>query len=78
MEGNSNNFGGVTLVNGTTHIIADSVTLVSGGRVWKLRVPSVQESVENVMLLEVKQGNRWYPAQEFVVTDDSRFDFDLN
>lgn len=59
---------GVTLVNGTSAGSGDSFTLVSGPRTWRLRVPSVQESAENILILEVKQGTRWYPAQKYVVT----------
>ena len=61
---------GVNLVNGTTTAGGDALTLVSGPRTWRLRIPSVQESVDNIVLLEVKQGSKWYPAQQFIVTAD--------
>ena len=71
MEGLYHNGGGVTLVNGTSGSSDEkTVILVNGTRTWRLRVPSVQESLYNVLMLEVKQGANWYPAQQFVVTDD--------
>jgi len=70
MEGLHHAGGGVTLVNGTTTVSgAEMFTLVNGTRTWRLRVPSVQESFENVLILEVKQGTAWYPAQQYVVTE---------
>ncbi|CAM9105803.1 unnamed protein product [Ectocarpus sp. 12 AP-2014] len=69
MEGGTGSGFGVTLVNGTSTSSGDSVTLVAGSRVWRLRIPSKQESVDNVLMLEVKHGSRWYPAQQFVVTE---------
>lgn len=68
--GGSGSFGGVTLENGESGLGGDSLTLVSGSRTWRLRVPSLQESSDNILLLEVKFGTTWYPAQQFVVTDD--------
>lgn len=68
MDGGQKGSQGVTLVNGTTTVNGDSFTLISGPRTWRLRVPSVQESVDNILILEVKQGTRWYPAQQYVVT----------
>lgn len=68
MEGGSANGFGVTLENGMSTSSGDSMTLASGGRVWRLRVPSIQESFDNILILEVKHGTTWYPAQQFVVT----------
>ncbi|AAK14513.1 EsV-1-95 [Ectocarpus siliculosus virus 1] len=68
MEGGSSNGFGVTLENGMSTTGGDSMTLVSGGRIWRLRVPSIQESSDNILILEVKHGITWYPAQQFVVT----------
>ena len=73
MEGLSHNRGGVNLTNGTTASDGDSFTLSSGKRVWRFRVPSVQQSRSNILILEVKQGTRWYPAQQYVVTEDLKF-----
>lgn len=73
MEGLNHSGGGVNLTNGTTGTSGDVMTLISGSREWRLRVPSVQESIDNILVLEVKQGTTWYPAQQFVVTDDLRF-----
>lgn len=67
------NFGGrgVTLINGTSTTGGESFfTLINGSRAWRFRIPSAQESFENALVLEVKQGRNWYPAQHFVVTDD--------
>lgn len=69
MEGGGGNGFGVTLVNGTSTTGGESMTLVSGSRTWRFRVPSVQESADDILLLEVKHGITWYPAQQFVVTD---------
>ena len=73
MEGLHGGGGGVNLTNGTSGTSGDSMTLISGSREWRLRVPSVQESIDNILVLEVKQGTTWYPAQQFVVTEDLRF-----
>ncbi|CAM9205587.1 unnamed protein product [Pylaiella littoralis] len=70
MEGLGAVSSGVTLENGTSQNVGSSITLVSGRREWRLRVPSVKESSENMFVLEVKQGTTWYPAQEFVIVDD--------
>ncbi|CAM9093487.1 unnamed protein product [Ectocarpus sp. 12 AP-2014] len=66
----SGGLGGVTLETGTSGFVGDTLTLVSGSRTWRLRVPPKAESADNVMILEVKQGTTWYPAQQFVVTED--------
>ncbi|CBN80397.1 EsV-1-95 [Ectocarpus siliculosus] len=68
MEGGSGNGMGVTLENGMSTTGGDSMTLASGGRIWRLRVPSIQESPDNILILEVKHGTTWYPAQQYVVT----------
>lgn len=70
MEGLHHGGRGVTLVNGTMDS-SDQKTLIltNGTRIWRFRVPSVRESLYNVLILEVKQGATWYPAQQFVVTD---------
>lgn len=68
--GGSGGLGGVTLETGSSAIAGDAITLVSGSRTWRLRVPSIQESADNILILEVKFGTTWYPAQQFVVTDD--------
>ena len=67
MDGPNRNVG-VTLVNGTIMTGGESMTLINGSRTWRFRIPSVHESFEDVIILEVKQGNTWYPAQQFVVT----------
>ncbi|CAM9101935.1 unnamed protein product [Ectocarpus sp. 8 AP-2014] len=68
MEGGPGNGLGVTLENGMSTTSGDSMMLASGGRVWRLRVPSIHESSDNILILEVKHGTTWYPAQKFVVT----------
>ncbi|CAN0556626.1 unnamed protein product [Ectocarpus sp. 12 AP-2014] len=68
MEGGLGSGLGVTLENGMSTIGGDSMTLASGGRVWRFRVPSIQETSDNILILEVKRGTTWYPAQQFVVT----------
>lgn len=70
MEGLNHAGGGVSLVNGTMGSSDEkTLILINGTRTWRLRVPSIQESLYNVLMLEVKQGATWYPAQQFVVTD---------
>lgn len=73
MNGGVANGFGVTLENGMSTSASDSMVLISGSRVWRFRVPSVQEATDNILILEVKHGNTWYPAQQFVVTDDLVF-----
>lgn len=60
---------GVTLISGSGIRVGDSITLFSGARSWRIRVPNSKESAQNTLVVEVKKGVRWFKAQEFIVTD---------
>ena len=62
--------GGVTLISGSGIQAGNSVTLVSGARSWRIAIKNSKESAQNKLVIEVKSGTRWIPAQEFVVVDD--------
>ena len=70
MDGNSRGSGGVTLLSGSGILAGDSITLISGAREWRIRIPSTKESESNVLIVEAKQGSRWFVAQEYIVTLD--------
>lgn len=59
MNGATQSNTGVSLVSGSGLVAGDSITLVNGGRQWRLRLPSSKESTANVILLEYKSGVRW-------------------
>lgn len=59
MDGASQSNTGVSLVSGSGLVAGDSVTLVNGGRQWRIRLPSSKESKVDVLLLEYKSGVKW-------------------
>ena len=67
MNGSTQLNTGVSLVSGSGIVAGDSVTLVNGGRQWRIRLPSSQESQSNVLLLEYKSGAKWYTGAVFDV-----------
>ena len=68
MDGRERGSGGVSLSSGSAIFGGDSLLLVSGARQWRIRIPSAQESEDNLLVVEVKQGNGWIVAHEYVVT----------
>ncbi len=69
MDGAQGRGGGVTLLSGSGIQAGDSVTLTSGARSWRIRIPSTKESEVNRIIFEVKLGSRWFVAQEYCVND---------
>lgn len=69
MDGINGGSGGVTLLSGSGIRVNNSITLVNGSRYWRISVLSSKESSDNRMIIEVKRGVKWFPAQEFVVTE---------
>ncbi|CAM9308494.1 unnamed protein product [Ectocarpus sp. 8 AP-2014] len=65
MNGSTQSNTGVSLVSGSGIVAGDSVTLVNGGRQWRIRLPSRQESNANVLLLEYKSGAQWFTGAVF-------------
>lgn len=59
MDGATQSNTGVSLVSGSGLVAGDSITLVNGGRQWRIRLPSSKESKVNVLLLEYKSGVKW-------------------
>lgn len=66
MDGSSGT-SGVTLISGSGIFAGDSITLVNGARQMRIRLPSTKESVENKLIIEVKNGTSWQEIQSFIV-----------
>lgn len=69
MDGASGRGGGVTLLSGSGIFAGDSITLTSGARTWRIRIPSSKESASNTLIIEVKQGASWLEARSFIIAD---------
>jgi hypothetical protein len=69
MDGGKRGSGGVTLISGSGIQAGDSITLTSGAREWRIRIPSTKESEQNILIIEVKRGSRWYLAHEYIVVE---------
>lgn len=67
MDGGSSGNTGVSLLSGSGIVVGDSITLVSGARQWRIRIPSSKESENNVLIVEYKSGARWFEAQAFIL-----------
>lgn len=67
MDGNTLGNTGVSLLSGSGIIVGDSVTLISGGRSWRLRLPSTKESQDDILVIEYKTGVTWKQAAVYVV-----------
>ena len=67
MDGVTFGTSGVSLLSGSGIVAGDSVTLVSGGRSWRLRLPSTKESEDNILVIEYKSGVRWTQAAVYIV-----------
>ena len=67
MNGQTQSNTGVSLVSGSGIVAGDSVTLVNGGRQWRLRLPSSNESTPNILVIEYKSGVKWVAAAVFDV-----------
>lgn len=58
---------GVALISGSGIRAGDSITLFSGAREWRIRVPSSRESSDNILYIEYKSGAKWYIGYTFIV-----------
>ncbi|ACH46773.1 unknown [Feldmannia species virus] len=58
---------GVSLLSGSGIVVGESITLFSGGRSWRLRLPSSSESEDNILVFEYKSGARWVQAAVFAI-----------
>lgn len=56
---------GVSLMSGSGIVAGDSMTLVNGGREWRLRLPGSKESQSNILVIEYKSGVQWVAAAVF-------------
>lgn len=65
MNGATQSNTGVSLVSGSGIVAGDSVTLVNGGRQWRLRLPSSKESKSNILVIEYKSGVKWVAGAVF-------------
>lgn len=71
MDGGTSGNTGVSLLSGSGIVVGDSITLVSGARQWRIRIPSTKESANNVLVLEYKHGASWHEAQIYIVPPTS-------
>lgn len=67
MDGNTLGNTGVSLLSGSGIIVGDSVTLISGGRSWRIRLPSTKESEDDILVIEYKTGVQWKQAAVYIV-----------
>lgn len=67
MDGGAFGNTGVSLLSGSGLTIGDSLTLVSGGRQWRMRLPSSKESQDNILVIEYKLGVEWKQAAVYIV-----------
>ncbi len=67
MNGGTQANTGVSLVSGSGLIAGDRVTLINGARQWRIRLTSTKESVDNVILFEVRDGTKWIIAASYTV-----------
>lgn len=67
MDGGTSGNTGVSLLSGSGIIVGDSITLVSGGRYWRIRLPSTKESEDNILVIEYKAGVKWVQAAVYIV-----------
>ncbi len=67
MDGGTSGNTGVSLLSGSGIVVGDSITLVSGARQWRIRIPSSKESENNILVVEYRSGARWFEAQVFIL-----------
>jgi len=67
MDGGSSGNTGVSLLSGSGIVVGDSITLISGARQWRIRIPSSKESQDNVIIFEYRSGAKWVEAKTYVV-----------
>lgn len=67
MDGGTSGNTGVSLLSGSGIVVGDSITLISGARQWRIRVPSSKESEDNIVVVEYRSGARWIIAQTYYV-----------
>lgn len=67
MDGGTSGNTGVSLLSGSGIFVGDSITLVSGARSWRVRLPSTKESEDNILTIEYKAGVKWVEAAVFIV-----------
>ena len=67
MDGGTSGNTGVSLLSGSGIFAGDTITLVSGGRSWRLRLPSTKESEDNILVIEYKAGVKWVQATVFIL-----------
>ncbi|AAR26888.1 FirrV-1-B13 precursor [Feldmannia irregularis virus a] len=67
MDGTSTGTAGVSLLSGSGLLVESSITLYSGGRSWRFRLPSSSESENNILVVEYKLGAQWVQAAVYRV-----------
>lgn len=67
MDGSTSGNTGVSLLSGSGLLVGESITLITGGRSWRIRLPSASESENNIMVVEYKSGVKWIQAAVYTV-----------
>lgn len=68
MDGTTVGTAGVSLLSGSGLLVESSITLFSGGRSWRFRLPSSSESQKNILVVEYKSGATWVQAGVYAVS----------
>lgn len=67
MDGGTSGNTGVSLLSGSGIVVGDSITLVSGARQWRIRIPSLKESENNILVIEYRSGAKWIISSTYIV-----------
>jgi len=66
MDGGTSGNTGVSLLSGSGIVVGDSITLISGARQWRIRIPSSKESEDNILIVEYKDGATWVESVVYI------------
>jgi len=67
MDGGVGTGFGVALLSGSGIFAGDRITLASGSRSWRIRIPSSRESEVNKLVIEYKSGAKWLFGGEYEI-----------
>lgn len=69
MDGGVGTGFGVALLSGSGIFAGDRITLASGSRTWRIRIPSARESEANRIVIEYRSGAKWFIAADYEFGD---------
>jgi len=67
MDGGVGTGFGVALLSGSGIFAGDRITLQSGARTWRIRIPSARESEDNRIIFEYRSGAKWFLGGEYTI-----------